>query len=465
MCRSCEGTGLGPLTWKNPRVRMGVALFLCTAAVYAAAAGPRLLHASANNHFAYLARSHLAGTTRMVDMRPHGNDWARVVTLTLNDGRTVRGTWWKSRGPNVFRTLSGTFLEIPDSRIRTRTEAWYVTFPPMPAWMMLPGVAVWGLAFNDVLFTLLLSAGNVMLLWFFLLQARARGLHTRTDTEILTLAILFAFGTVNFFSSVRGEVWYTAHIAGIAWLIAYLMATLERKALWAGFFLGAAFLCRTPLLFAGFLYPAWVAFQEGSWRVRRHHLREALAYAAPVAALAGAAMILNFARFENPFEFGHRYLEIAWRNRIERYGMFSPEYLSRNLSAMLTLLPRFQSHFPFVQISPHGMALWLTTPVFLLLLRARFPHAFARSLWLLGVLPVLLPALLYQNSGFVQFGYRFSLDFTVLLILLLAVSDLCFSRTFHILVGASVLVNLFGAVTFGRFASFYPPGNFFFFVM
>lgn len=465
MCRSSEESGFGRLSWKNPHARTAVAIFFCTAILYAAVAGPRVLAASNNNHFAYLARSHLSGTTRMVDMRPHGNDWARVLTLTLDDGRLLRGTWWKSRGPHTFRTLSGEFHEIPEARIRTRTETWYVTFPPMPAWMMLPGVAIWGLSFNDVLFTLLLSALNAALLWILLLQARVRGLHARTDGQILALVALFAFGTVNFFSSVRGEVWYTAHIAGITWMLAYLMALLERRAFWAGFFLGGAFLCRTPLLFTGLLYPAWVAFQEGSWRVGRRHLREAIAYAAPVAAFVGIAMVLNWVRFENPFEFGHRYLEIAWRGRMERYGMFSLEYLSRNLSAMLTLLPRFSLRPPFVQVSAHGMALWLTTPVFLLLVRARYPHAFSRFLWLLGVLPAALLALLYQNSGFVQFGYRFSLDFTVLLILLLAISDIRMNRVFYALLMVSIFVNLFGALTFGRFSAFYPPGNFFFFVM
>lgn len=465
MCTSCENADPVSTPWNSTRIRTALVLFFCTVAVYATVAGTRIWKSSANNHFAYLARSHLSGTTRMIDMRPHGNDWARVVTLTLADGRIVRGTWWKSQGSHVFRTLSGGFLQIPDSQIRTRTENWYVTFPPMPAWMMLPGVAIWGLSFNDVLFTLLLSTFNTLLFWFLLLQARTLQLHTRTDSQILILTALFAFGTVNFFSSVRGEVWYTAHIAGITWLLAYFLALLKRRAFWAGFFLGGAFLCRTPLLFAVFLYPAWVAFQENSWRVRQHHVREALAYAAPIIVFMGVAMFLNYVRFENPFEFGHRYLEIAWRNRIERYGMFSYEYLSRNLSAMLTLLPRFLPHAPFVQISPHGMALWLTTPVFLLLVRAQFPHAFTRCVWLFGVLPVSLPTLLYQNSGFVQFGYRFSLDFTVPLLLLLAMSNVRFSRLFYVLVGISILVNLFGAITFGRFSMFYPSSNFFFFVM
>lgn len=449
----------------NP-VRTGAAIFLIVGLAYAAVAGPRVLGPSKNNHFAYLARSHLAGTTRLVDPRPHGNDWARVLTLTLEDGRALSGTYWKTRGPNTFRTLDGRLVEVDPLRIRTRAEAWYVTFPPMPAWMMMPGVIVWGLGFNDVLFTLLFSALNAALLWWLLLLARRRGLVDRTDGELLALAGLFAFGTVNFFSSVRGEVWYTAHVVGLTWTLLYLMAVLRRRPAWAGFFLGAAFLCRTPLIFMGLIYPAWVWHRDGGWSgLRKDRVwREALWHAIPLVGLLGLAMALNHARFGSPFDFGHQYLEIAWRRRMEQHGLFSAEYLSRNLSAMLTLLPRFTTEAPYVRISPHGMALWLTTPVFLLLVRASWRDPFVRRLWWLGVLPVAALALLYQNSGFVQFGYRFSLDFTALLILLLAASNVRLGRAFAVLLAFSIAVNLFGAITFGRFHQFYPGGGFFFFV-
>ncbi len=447
-----------------PPGRAGLVIFLITGLVYALVSGNRVFSASRNNHFAYLARAHLAGTTRLVDPRPHGNDWARVLTLTLSDGRTLSGTYWKTRGPNTFRTLRGEFVDVDPGRIRTRSEAWYVTFPPMPAWMMTPGVVLWGLHFNDVLFTVVFSALNAMLLWLLLLLARRKGLHERSDGELLALVGLFAFGTVNFFSSVRGEVWYTAHIVGMTWTILYCMAVLRRKAAWAGFFLGAAFLCRTPLLFAGLIYPAWVWHRDGGLPGLRRAWREAVVHAIPLLGLVALAMVLNQARFGNPFDFGHQYLEISWRRRMEQYGLFSHEYLSRNLSAMLTLLPRFSAEAPFVKISPHGMALWLTTPVFLLLVRASWKDPFVRSLLWAGVLPVAALALLYQNSGFVQFGYRFSLDFTVFLILLLAGSGIRFNRWFAALLIFSIAVNLFGAVTFGRMHQFYPGGSFFFFV-
>ncbi len=443
--------------------RMGLLLMVLTAGILSGFSGSRILRASSNNHFAYLARSHLAGTTKMVDRRPHGNDWARVDRLELADGRVLQGSYWRTRGPNTFRTMDGGFVVVDPALIRKRSETWYVTFPPMPAWLMAPGVAIWGLAFNDVLFTVVFASLNAGLFWFLLVFLRKKKMHDRTNMQLLAFSVLFSFGTVNFFSSVRGEVWYTAHIVGQTFLILYVWSVFARKAFLAGLFLGAAFLCRTPLLFAGLLYPAWVWHEEGLSGIRRAW-KEAVAFGVPVVAWLSLAMTINWVRFSSPFEFGHMYLHIGWRRRMETWGLFSLEYLSRNLSAMLTLLPRFSLSHPVVQISPHGMALWLTTPVFLLLFRPVRPHTFGRFLLWFGVIPVAMLSLLYQNSGFVQFGYRFSLDYTVLLILLLVLSGRKTDRWFWAFLAISVFVNAFGAATFGRNPAFYPGGSFFFFV-
>ena len=66
------------------------------------------------------------------------------------------------------------------------------------------------------------------------------------------------------------------------------------------------------------------------------------------------------------------------------------------------------------------------------------------------VCAVAWPSLLYQNSGWVQFGYRFSNDYAVFLFALLAVGG---GRWRGLFAGAALwalAVNAFGAATFGR---------------
>ena len=58
--------------------------------------------------------------------------------------------------------------------------------------------------------------------------------------------------------------------------------------------------------------------------------------------------------------------------------------------------------------------------------------------------------LLYQNSGWIQFGYRFSNDFAPFLFVMIALSGRRLLAPFWALGAAAVVVNAFGALTFQR---------------
>ena len=173
--------------------------------------------------------------------------------------------------------------------------------------------------------------------------------------------------------------------------------------------------------------------------------------------LVALAAGFNLARFGEITEFGHRYLEVRQQAHIEEFGLFNLRYLPRNLAAALTLLPSVSSQWPFLSISGHGLALWFPSPALLWLLRPAKRGPLHRPLWITVAL-VALWTLLYQNTGWFQFGYRFSLDYMVFLIALLAVGERPLGRIFRTLVIVGIVISLFGAVTFQRFNHFYRPG-------
>jgi hypothetical protein len=121
---------------------------------------------------------------------------------------------------------------------------------------------------------------------------------------------------------------------------------------------------------------------------------------------------------------------------------------------MLTLLPKILTHSPYVKISWHGLGLFFTTPVFLYLLWPRRRTPVTPWLYLSCVMPIVLH-LLYQNSGWVQFGYRFSLDYTVFLIMLLALGGHRLGVLAKGLILLGVGINTFGAITFNRYMQFF----------
>ena len=464
-------------TWKG-----AVVLYLAFAGAYLGASGPRLRQHSQYNHYVYLAEGWLHGRLALAGPPPNENDWAKVDVLVLKDGRTVKGTYGGRGGPaDRFYPLTGKSTTIPSGDIVSRGALRYVSFPPFPALLMLPFVAIWKLAFNDVLFTALWAAMNPVLLFYLLRDLAARGLTRRTPVDDLWLTAMFGVGSVYYFCSVVGQVWYTAHVVTVSASIGFAWASLgAERPLRAGLFTGLALASRPSALFMSvfFLFEAVVA--TGAWRPataaegpsgrtlawwKRLEPNRALVvrlarFAAPLAAIQLILYAHNWVRFGQPFEFGHRYLNIQWQDRIQHFGLFNYHFLSRNLAAALVLLPRILTHFPFVKISQHGMSLLVTTPALAYTVAPAEPSRLRAPLWA-TVLITSLPTFLYNNSGYVQLGYRFSLDYMVFLMMILAVGNRPISRLWKGLILVSIPINLFLAIVFDRAMEFSYDDSFF----
>lgn len=475
-------------------LRVTLVLFVLFSAIFAATAGQRLTRPSTDTHFVYQAESWLHRRLDLGAPPPHQNDWAEVETLTLHSGRKVSGMFLRAN-PSRFRTLSGFVDEIPPTEIVAREKKYYVSFPPFPSMLMLPLVAVFHHRTNDVLLTVLL-AGLVPALLYLVLRRIPRALSdvgapSPSDAFDLWLTVLFGVGSVFYFSAVQGQVWFTAHIVACLLAVLYLLCLFPLRPLACGLLCGALFLTRPQMAAMGLLfvieaarraanspaYPSLSLLKKELLPTLRKLLIPLTLFALPAATLAGVGVTLNWLRFGRLFEFGHSFLQTIQADNIQRFGLMNYQFLPRNLATALTLLPKLLPQFPYVQVSYHGLALWFTTPALLFLLWPQIPlwqpssveqsplQERSRQLRLaicLTIVPIALASLLYQNSGFVQFGYRFSLDYMVLLVLLLRLGSpaLVSSRLFRACVVFGVVINLFGALTFNRMGAFYFNGFF-----
>ena len=444
-------------------MKLYAALFAIGLAVYGAVAWGRIGAQSSAPQFVYQADAWLHGR---LSIQPPlvDNDWAKLESVTLADGREVQGRRLVTRP--MFHVLSGE--EVPIGQVRaSKGVTWYMSFPPLPTLLMLPSALISGRAGNDVAPTLLVAALILPLTLLVLRRLAAAGLSHRSTRDDLWLVATFAFGTVMFFTAVQGKVWYTAHVVAVVLALVYAWASIEAKRpVVAGLALGAAALARTPTAFMLplFALEAWrVHGGLARWRDDRTAMRRALVpvavrFALPIAAFAAAGLIYNAVRFGSPTEFGHTYLDVRQQTQIEQWGLENLHYLARNLAVAFTLLPELSSRAPWIQIGGHGLAMWFTTPVLLLLLWPREKPPIHRALWI-AVACVAIPALLYQNSGWVQFGYRFALDYMVFLVMLLAVGGRPLGRFAKALIVAGIAINLFGAVTFDRDWQYYRVGG------
>jgi len=328
---------------------------------------------------------------------------------------------------------------------------WFVVFPPFPALILLPFVLFAGAAerVHDGQIFVLLAGLAPAILFLAIEKMRRKGRAQISERVSVALAASFAFGSVYFFSAEQGTVWFAAHVVGAVLAAAYLLSALDaEQPLLAGIALALGFATRTPLLFAAplFLLEAWrVARGE-----RARWLRLVATFAAPLLVVVALTLWHNQRRFGDPFEVGYQYLGITWQRRIQKWGLFSYHYLAKNLGVSLTSLPYRTPEGPVpFQVNTHGLALWVTTPLYLWLLWPRDKRAPHFALWL-TVACVAVPTLFYQNTGWLQFGYRFSNDYAVFLFALLAIGGYRFRRLFVAAAVFAVVINAFGARTFGR---------------
>lgn len=410
-------------------------IFVICSSVYVGTLGSRIRGTSKDAHFVYLAESFLHRQLSVVGNRPLGNnDW------TLYQGK------------------------------------WYVSFPPVPALILVPAVSVWHYRVWDRLFWAIFAGLGPAFLYLLLRFLRETGKSVRKPYEDLTLTALFSFGSVYYFVSVQGSTWYAAHVVCCSLLALYLMWSFDaRRPLLAGIMLGLCFLTRPSTILVGAFFviealrksrkvtntdheigsnPSGSLLQFLStvqWKVAVGRIA---IFTLPIMCAVGTMMWMNYLRFDDPFVSGYEYLQIKWRYRIDKWSLFNYHYLSKNLAVFLASLPWISSTAPFIKISRHGLALWVTTPHVILTLWPRRMSISMIGLYL-SVGMVALLDLCYQNSGWVQFGYRFSLDYMVLLFVLLSLGQRRYRIGFYTLMLFALLINLFGAVTFDRMNQFY----------
>jgi len=412
-------------------------IFALCAGIFVLTLGQRAFQPSPNNHFVYLADSFLHGQLSVVGNRPPGhNDWARY------EGQ------------------------------------WFVSFPPFPAVVIMPAVAIWGTATLDRLYWAILAGLGPAILFMLLRALSASGVSKRSTRDNLLLTGLFALGSVFFYVAVQGTVWFSAHVVATSLIGLYLWASLDAKhPLWAGSMLGLSFLTRTTtaLLVVFFVVEALrtqrrahadeartpeaaapltlvLRFLRGADWARV--IKTGLVFSIPVLVCSAAQLWMNQARFDDPFTFGHEYLQVRWQKRIQIWGLFNYHYFAKNLSVFLAGMPWLMSTAPYVKISGHGLAIWVTTPNLLWNLWPKRVDTRMVGLYLAAG-AVMLLNLCYQNSGWLQFGYRFSLDYLPLLFVLLALGGRRFGPGFVLCAAFAVVINSFGAATFDRAPAYY----------
>lgn len=429
------------------------------------------------NHFVWQAMAFLDGRAAIdwpVDAGgfPHGNDWMQDVYPL----RVLTGD------PNATGAL--------------------LPFPPLPAIVLVPFVAIWGLATDIRAVSVLLGSVGVGLAWW------ALGRLNVSRRVRLATTVFFAFGTVFWYAAQLGTTWFFAHVVAVLFVLLAIgvalgadpgaddeveaagsskglaasgvgalrrpIELLDRRQLLAGLLFGIACTARLTVVFGAPFF--MLVGGGGSWA--RRSVSAGLGAAIPVLLLLAYNVATTGQVVHPGYEYQYQLEANGYPglNYHPDWGIEDVRYLVQNLRIMFLSTPAFlpdqvpaalgggselcagadavrglfDRSCPIAMPRDVGMSILLTSPAYLLAIPALVRH---RSRLVVGsslaVAAIAFVNLLHFSQGWVQFGYRFSNDFVAFALPLVALG---MSRRGGVgllafwLIAGSVAINLWGVI-------------------
>ena len=383
------------------------------------------------------------------------------------------------------------------------SERALIPFPPLPAVLLVPFVAAFGLRADDQLIFTVLAAVDVALSWWMIGRLRV------STVVRLGTTVLFGFGTVFWYTAQNTTTWYQAHIVAVGLTMLAVGLALgaddaaagrasgdgasappdraARRAFLSGLLVGLASTARLTVILATPFF--LIVGPRIGWR--RRVASVLLGAAIPVVALLAYNVVSTGHVFHPAYDHLYQLEARAYTGLGYNpdWAAEDPRYVPQNLAIMLLSTPRlfpdrfqdtlgtvdrplctapgaarglFDLDCPVALPRDTGMSVVLTTPALLLAIPAWFDRRRRRIVVasLLAVAIVSFANLMHFSQGWVQFGYRFSNDVVPFLLVLVAIGfarlvDRPSPRAWAMplamgLIVVSVAINAWG-VLWGRF--------------
>lgn len=294
---------------------------------------------------------------------------------------------------------------------------YYWPLGPFPAILLIPFVLF--IKVNNL--CLLQSVANSLLvsaIFYSFFKIARKAAFSTNDSLYLTYAFCFS----SAFIGVAFIPWssFFAHnvvttLIGVAlaeyfagrryWLIGFLMGLVTATRLFAGL---------------GILFFTLAIFNDASYN-HFQKLKNLIYITSPVLITLSILGIYNLARFGNIWNPGYS-SQILTETllKIRHQDVLSIKHVPENIYYFLFSGPKiaFKNPLPSISANPWGMSIFLTSPYFIYLFFLRFKDKLSKIL-IITIIVIAIPELLFFGKGYMQFGYRFSLDFLPFLFILL----------------------------------------------
>lgn len=366
---------------------------------------------------------------------------------------TFTGKWpWVEQPYNSYVLQAQAWLDgrlsLPENyshlEIAIFNNKYYISFPPFPSYVMLP----------FVLFGITDCDGIVALVSAMLGAVYAFKICEHFDIKkerAILFALLLTIGSNWLFTAQVAWVWFIAQNMAFTLSLMAIYYALKGKGGLSLAFWACAVGCRPfqalylPVLLY-LLYDKNISFTQ--------NIKSKWKAIIPMAVIAISYMVLNYARFGSPFEFGHNYLPEFTESE---NGQFSAVYISENLKSIFRL-PTISYSGKWEYQAFNGTNIFIVSPIFISYIIYSI-YAFAKNKadkkLIVGILIMMVIQLLcitaHKTMGGSQFGNRYTNDVLPLAFLGIASAlpqDKTYDRFNIILLLFGLIVNTAGSVIY-----------------
>lgn len=327
-----------------------------------------------------------------------------VLGHAAHDSFTLMALSWRQGSLSLINGENYPYLELA-----IHNGQYFVSFPSVPALIMLPFTFIFGE-----------NTPNTLITFMYLLIAYMAAYKTcrvyRAPIEAMCLALFMVLGCNMLQFSMYGGVWNQGQLSSFMFLALFMAGMTGNKR--SGWALGLLCLalsvgCRP---FSAVYVPLglWLLYQKLEGRSVGARIRAMIPYLIAPALVALALAWYNYARFGNPIEFGHNLLPEHTRNPEE--PMMGFKYIGKNIANLLRL-PKFdENRLVFTDVQYSGFAFYLANPIYVTLFITILAKAFRRrwdiadALLLIGIAIHITMLLMHKTLGGWQFGARYLCD-------------------------------------------------------
>jgi hypothetical protein len=310
-----------------------------------------------------------------------------------------------------------------------------VVYPPAPAVVSIPFVLIFGTKFEQQILSQIMGA-LAAFVWGLIAYQKSGKRATS-----LWIFLLAGLGNIIWYLSSNGSAWYMGQVSAFLFITLTIYESINKKRLpLLILYFGLAFFSRLQVVLALPL----ILYLNRDWL---KNLRKLFSFILGISSFGIIYGIYNYLRFGSFIETGYSLIPGVLSEPWFQKGIFNVGYIPNHLRVIFASMPIFLHRFPFIKPSWGGLAIWITSPVFIYSLFANIKNRSVQITWFSLIL-IALVVFSHGSTGFAQFGYRFAVDFyPLILFLIVEVMSKSKLRWHHwFLLSLSILVNFWGVI-------------------